>query len=185
MRNRQEKCPVCGLANFRDEAECQWCALALSDRARNDYVDDAPPDPGRPWGLLLMLFAVLAVGVSLAWHVQRKAAERAESAAEQAEAADDSAELPERAGPPSLSGRGPGDPPRAEFSSISEMIEKNQRERKYEGQNPYRNYDFARRPAAREQMRRDAAGGEWEAEDQQRGPSRRPESTPPGERDDQ
>lgn len=50
MRNRHDKCPGCGLANFRDAAECRWCALALSGRAWTGYVDDAPAGPGRHAG---------------------------------------------------------------------------------------------------------------------------------------
>ena len=180
MRNRQGKCPGCGLVNPPEAFECRWCALALSDRARNEYVDDAPAGPGRPWGLLLILLALLAVGGGLVWHVQRKAAERAESAAEQAEAAGDDAGLPRRTGPPSLSGRGPSERPR-EADVISEWVEKNNRKRKHAGQNPYHNYDFVQR---REQIGRDTPEREWQTEDELRGVSRPPASPTPEERDD-
>lgn len=183
MSNRQGKCPGCGLTNFRHAAECQWCSLALRDRARNEYIDDAPAGPGRPWGLLLMLFAILVGGGGLVWHVQQKAAERADLAAEQAEAADDSAELPERTGPPALSGRSPSDPPR-EGDVISQWIEKNNRGRKHARQNPYHNYDFVQRPAAREQFGRDTPGREWQTEDEHDGFYRRPMSPTPEEHDD-
>lgn len=131
MNDRQKKCPGCGLTNFRDAVDCQWCALALRGRARNELVDDAPPPAGKPWGLVLMFFALLLVGGGILWHVSRKAAEREALAAETAEAAEaeESAKARKRTGPPSLSGRGPGDAQRDPLlRSMDEAMEKQQRE---------------------------------------------------------
>jgi hypothetical protein len=126
MNDRQKKCPGCGLVSFRDAAECQWCALALSGRARTELIDDAPA-AGKPWGLLLIAFALAIICGGIVWHVARKATTRAEeSAAEQADAP--AKKQARRAGPPSLSGRGPGDRQPGEITEemMMEQIRRNQ-----------------------------------------------------------
>ena len=114
MSNRQKKCPGCGLANFRDAAECQWCALALSGRARTELIDDAPA-ASNPWGAVLIMFAVAILCGGIVWHLTRKAVMRAEQLATETAEAAAPAKPARRAGPPSLSGRSPSDPTRREF----------------------------------------------------------------------
>lgn len=112
MSKKKKKCPSCGLANFREAAQCQWCALVLRGRARNELVDDLPRPGGVPWGPLLLVFALLVVGGGVIRHLKLKADERAALAAETAETDEPAAATAaKRTGLPKLSGRSPSDPP--------------------------------------------------------------------------
>jgi hypothetical protein len=182
MNNRKGKCPGCGLVNFRDAAECQWCALALSGRTRNELVDDMPAAPDKPWGLLLMLFALVIMGGGVLWHVSQKIAARAELVTKAAEAADDDAKLPKRKGPPSLGGRSPSDPPRdQELDYIKKAIENNRREMEKNGDSHRGLYGFDEGRLRQAEIRRNTEAQQARKrrlEDQQRGMYRQPVSTP-------
>lgn len=117
--SKKKKCPSCGLVNFHDAAQCQWCALVLRGRARNEMVDDLPRSGGVPWGVLLLLFALLVMGGGVFRHFKQKLDERAELAAEKTEAAAKSAK---RGGPPKLSGRSPSDPRPEEIDYIGRSV---------------------------------------------------------------
>jgi hypothetical protein len=125
MSKKKEKCPSCGLVNFRDAARCQWCALALRGRVQTELIDDLPRS-GKPWGVLLLLFALLVVCGGVARHLKQKSDERAEMAAEVTEAADGPAKPARRTGPPRLSRRSPSDPrPPQEIDLVQKSIEMN------------------------------------------------------------
>lgn len=121
MFKRQKKCPSCGLVNFRDAAQCQWCALALRDRVQTGLIDDAPRASRGPWGVMLIMLAVASLCGGIVWHVTRKAVVRAEQLANE-KLEPSPAQQAKRTGPPSLSGRSPSDPVSRQTEDVNERF---------------------------------------------------------------
>lgn len=101
MSKKPNKCPGCGLVNFREAAECQWCALALGGRARTELIDDAPA-ARKPWGLIAFALAAALLCGGFALQAVRKAAARAEQAAAEGAESPDAAKPGRRGESPSL-----------------------------------------------------------------------------------
>ena len=128
MGGRKKKCPSCGLVNFHDASPCQWCALALQDRVRNELVDDRPAARG-PWGAALIMLALAILCGGVVWHLTRKAVVRGERLATEALGPDAAKKQAKRTGPPALSGRSPGDNPAEIVDPIKRQIEEARKKR--------------------------------------------------------